>query len=122
MDIKLLEIRRRLVQARRKLADDLRALDEVRTLLLKADEKRLAEPHEARKWNRVLANLEESLDHTRARCSYSRVIVGQLEQASSTHELPLEHSEVVAPLIPPEPPAAAESEHWESTLEKVGAL
>ena len=44
----MLEIKRRLAKAKAKLAEDLRAMDEVRVLLLKADEKRLSEPGESR--------------------------------------------------------------------------
>ncbi len=122
MDIKLLELRRQLHKAKVKLAEELRALDEVKVLLLKADEKRLSEPHDARKWNRVLTNLEKSLDQTRARCAYSEVIVSQLEQASTELERALESAESPAPIALPEPPPAAETEHWVATLEKVEAM
>jgi len=114
----LLEIKRRLAKAKAKLAEDLRAMDEVRVLLLKADEKRLSEPGESRKWNRVLTNLEKSLDQTRARCAYSVGIVSQLEQALAELE-----SDGAAPQIAlPEPPSAPEAEHWAATMEKVGSM
>jgi hypothetical protein len=118
MDIKLLEIRRRLAKAKEKLAEDLRAMDEVKVLLLKADEKCLSEPGDARKWNRVLTNLENSLDQTRARCAYSRVIVSQLEQACAE----LESAGSAAEIPLPEPPPAPEAEHWAATLEKVEGM
>lgn len=122
MDIKLLELRRQLHKAKVKLAEDLRALDEVKVLLLKADEKRLSEPGEARKWNRVLTQLETSLDQTRARCAYSSVIVSQLEQASAELERTLENAGTAPPIALPEPPPPAETEHWAATLEKVEAM
>lgn len=122
MDIKLLELRRQLHKAKAKLAEDLRALDEVKVLLLKADEKRLSEPQEARKWNRVLTQLETSLDQTRARCAYSSVIVSQLEQASAELERALESADAAPTLGLPEAPPPAETEHWAATLEKVEAM
>lgn len=118
MDIKLLELKRQLAKARNRLAEDLRALDEVKVLLLKADEKCISEPGDARKWNRVLTNLEKSLDQTRARCAYSQVIVSQLEQATAE----LERAGTAPQIALPEPPPAAETEHWAATLERVEAM
>ena len=118
MDIKLLELKRQLAKARNKLAEDLRALDEVNVLLLKADEKRLSEPGDARKWNRVLTHLEKSLDQTRARCAYSRVIVSQVEQAIAD----LESADAAPQIGLPAPPPTPEAEHWAATMEKVGAM
>ena len=118
MNAKLMELRNQLARARTKLAEDLRAVDEVKVLLVKADERRLAEPVEARKWNRVLENLENSLDQTRARCAYSGVIAGQLEQAC----MQLEHASETLRIELPAPPPGDEAAQWTATLEKVGAL
>lgn len=118
MNAKLMELRNQLARARTKLAEDLRAVDEVKVLLVKADERRLAEPVDTRKWNRVLENLENSLDQTRARCAYSGVIASQLEQAC----LQLEHASETLQIELPAPPPGDEAAQWTATLEKVGAL
>jgi hypothetical protein len=124
MNTKLLELRRQLFKAKSKLEEDFRALDEVKVLLVKADERRLSEPQDARKWNRVLENLENSLDHTRARCAYSQAIVVQLAQECEAFERSLEG--VVPPVaVPPlntETLPVLEAEEWTATLETVGAL
>lgn len=124
MNGKLLELRRQVAQAKSKLAADLRAVDEVKVLLLKADERRLSEPLEARKWNRVLSNLENSLDQTRARCAYTEALVKQLELAALEMESVLENVALAeSPSL--ELPVAVpnkEAEQWTSTLESVEAL
>jgi len=122
MNIKLLELRRQLARAKFKLAEDLQAVDEVKVLLIKADERRMSEPQEARKWNRVLENLENSLDQTRARCAYSSVIASQLEQACAVLEQALEQAAPPPEIVLPTPPPGEDARHWTETLEKVGAL
>lgn len=124
MNIKLLEIRRQLFKAKNKLEEDFRALDEVKVLLVKADERRISEPQDARKWNRVLENLENSLDHTRARCAYSQAIVAQLAQECAVFERALEEAAPPA-AVPPlnaEVVPVSEAEEWSATMETVGAL
>lgn len=124
MNIKLLELRRQHFKAKSKLEEDFRALDEVKVLLVKADERRLSEPQEARKWNRVLENLENSLDHTRARCAYSQAIVAQLARESAEFERSLEGTlpPVAVPPLNTEILPVSEAEEWTATLEAVGAL
>ena len=118
MNAKLFELREQVFKARLKLAEDLQAVDQVRVLLLQADERRNTEPVEARKWNRVLENLENSLDQTRARHAYSQAVLFQLEQAL----LELEHAAGQSQIELPEPPRAEKAEQWTATLEKVGAM
>lgn len=118
MNAKLNELREQVFKARAKLAEDLQAVDQVRVLLLKADERRISEPEDARKWNRVLENLENSLDQTRARYAYSHALTSQLEQAL----LELEHTVGQTQIELPEPPPAAIAEQWAATMEKVGAM
>lgn len=124
MNIKLLELRRQLFKAKNKLEEDFRALDEVKVLLVKADERRISEPQDARKWNRVLENLENSLDHTRARCAYSQAIVAQLDQECVAFERSLEGAVAPAAVVPlnTEAVPVSEAEEWSATLETVGAL
>lgn len=111
MNTKLYDLQRQLAAARRKLAEDRASLAEVRDLLDKADERRIKEPAEARKWAKVLANLEASLDLTRARCAYSEASVGQLEAACAALELALAQHAAGIPESPalPAPPHAAEA-------------
>lgn len=118
MNAKLFELREQIFKARAKLAEDIQAVDRVKVLLIKADERRRNEPEEARKWNRVLENLENSLDQTRARHAYSHAVTIQLEQAL----LELEHAAGQTQIELPEPPPAEVAEQWTATMEKVGAM
>ena len=117
MRSKLLQLGLDLEQARARCAEDLRALEEVRGLLAKADERRLQEPEEARKWNRVLENLERSLDLTKARFERSdtlvRLLERNLDEMRTAHGGPSE-----APVNVPSEPA----EGWSATMKQVGAM
>ncbi len=98
-----------LASARARSAEDLAALEKVRDLLAKADERRVREPEEARKWNKVLENLENSLDLTKARYEQSLVEVERIA-AAEQEPVEVEKSE--------DTPA----DQWSDTIRKVERL
>lgn len=124
---KLAQRKNDLVAARESLAEDTKALEEVRGLLEKADERRRLEPDDARKWNRVLENLERSLDLIKARHERSEMAVQVLEREwEQVRTGVLEATE--KPLPPASAPALARpelavaDERWAATLERLEAL
>jgi len=107
--------------ARVRCAADLKALEEVRGLLAKADERRLREPEEARKWNQVLEKLEKSLDLTKARYEQSERDVRRLEQ--EIRDLGGSPDVVVSPLSGDGSSSESQDEDpWRSTLRQVESL
>jgi hypothetical protein len=122
MDAFLNKLSMELAEARAKCAEDLRALNRVRELLSKADEKRTLEPEEARKWNRVLENLENSLDLTRSRFQLSEARVQRLESdiARVTRDTGGGAGTPAAVAAPQG--ADAPVSDWDHTMSEVGAL
>ena len=123
MNRNITRLRDSLAEAKVRYAADAKSLEEVRELLAKADERRLREPKDARKWNRVLENLEESLDLTKARCERSELEVLRLERDLAEAE------DSVAPAtkgtVPTAEPSAlteAAADEWSNTMREVGAL
>lgn len=108
-----------LSKALEKCAEERAALDQVRDLLAKADAKRLAEPDDMRKWNRVLENLEKSLDLTRARFEQSEAHVLRLQS-----EIARIRGEAPPKAVDEAPPAAdaGQGSDWDETMSEVGAL
>lgn len=107
----------RLAAARSRCAQDLVALEKVRDLLTKADERRLREPQDARKWNKVLENLENSLDLSKARYEQSQAELHRLEReikSVSGAEAPPYEESVAG--------AQVEADGWSDTMRKLGGL
>lgn len=71
-----------------------RTLEQVKELLLKADERRLQEPSNQRKWNQVLDHLEYSLDEAKARLES---VEGELARAQAPLTGDQEKSNAVPP-------------------------
>lgn len=106
-----------LATARQRCEEDRLALERVRSLLGRADARRIQEPDEARKWNRVLENLECSLDLTRARYELSEANVKRLEQEAGRLGV-AEPMDVVA--VPG--PEGDQADAWRATLRSVEGL
>ena len=121
MQDKLADKRNDLAAARNRLAEDAKSLDNVRELLRKADEHRRLEPGETRKWNRVLENLERSLDLMKARVERSKMVVFQLERDGKAEDVAAAAGEAPAGAVDP---AAAEdtSVKWFETMHRLEAL
>jgi hypothetical protein len=62
-------------------------LDQVRQLLAKADRRRMEDPAGRRHWDRVLDNLENSLQESRFRLEQCEAAIRGLEQALSPQEV-----------------------------------
>lgn len=62
-------------------------LEEVRRLLAKADQRRLEDPAGRRHWDRVLDNLENSLQETRFRLEQCETAIRGLEQTLTPEEI-----------------------------------
>ncbi len=69
-------------------------VEHIRGLLARADEKRLTEIHETRKWNKVLDNLESALDEAKAR-------VQKCERELRRERERLGYGQAVAPAVSP---------------------
>jgi len=104
-------------------------VDHVRSLLTKADEKRLSEPDNVRRWNKVLDNLESALDEAKARLAVleSRMNQAKLQVPSSsgnTHSEGNLHKPAAAvssdvPVTEPDAAALAAKSLLEAPLESV---
>lgn len=110
-----------LAEARDRVVQDSRALEEVHVLLKKADERRRLEPEEARRWDRVLEHLETSLDQIKVRrsLSESRVIALELDYRTQFGEVPAMQEPAEAPAAHK---AAGGDEPWSHTLAHVSKL
>ncbi len=75
-----MKLRRSIDEARARHGAALEAVAKVKELLAKADQRRLKEPQDARKWHRVLENLETSLDDTKKRVSAAELELLRLER------------------------------------------
>lgn len=72
-------LKKELANAHTRCSEFSEALDKVKTLLKKADERRKSEPSEKRKWHKVLENLETSLDESKKRVEMANMEVRRLE-------------------------------------------
>lgn len=92
-----MKLRRDIDEARARHSAALDALAKVKDLLAKADQRRVQEPQDARKWHRVLENLETSLDDTKKRVSSAELEMLRLERELKEFRQHLERGEQVAP-------------------------
>lgn len=90
----------RLTTARKRHKESLEALAKVRLLLAKADVQYRRDPASARKWHKVLENLEASLDECKSRVNVTEVELRRLEAKSAAGGLS-EASEEVSKPTPP---------------------
>ncbi len=88
-----MKLRRNIDEARARHGAALDALTKVKELLAKADQRRLKEPQDARKWHRVIENLETSLDDTKKRVSAAELELLRLERELKEFRQHLERGE-----------------------------
>lgn len=114
MDTTQAELERKLDQLKNQLAQHQENLTTVVTLLDKADRRRLEEPADSNRWNRVLENLESCLDEAKARVGACQAAIEQAQRQLGEFR----PGEFPAPSLPPEmetldfpplPPASLEA-------------
>ena len=114
------KLRDKIATTQKKYLEAVESVEQVRILLSKADARRLNEPDDARKWHRVLNNLEISLDESKKRVQLFALEIqrteGELEKLS---RLSPEEDADFTETLPSE--SSAESD-WDVKVHQVKAM
>jgi len=109
-----------LAAAKIRLSEDQEALEKVRGLLRKADERRLREPEDIRKWNKVIENLENSLALIKARHGASEAEVERIER--ELESMGADVAQFTAAPVPGSADGEKPADQWTDTMRTVEGL